>query len=98
MNDSKSAPRGARNAALPERESWGRGHAVKDHGAKLGHRSHAHDGQGSFRRLSGLAANEYLSIKAAHRQTDLRLSPLSDVVTTSIYRYARYEGGPEMED
>ena len=30
-------------------------------------------------------------------QTDARLSPLFDVVTTSIYRYARYEGGPERE-
>lgn len=26
------------------------------------------------------------------------LSPMYDVVTTSIYRYARYEGGPELED
>lgn len=30
--------------------------------------------------------------------TDIRLSPMFDVVTTSIYRYARYDGGPEMED
>ena len=29
---------------------------------------------------------------------DIRLSPMFDVVTTSIYRYARYEGGPEFED
>jgi serine/threonine-protein kinase HipA len=28
----------------------------------------------------------------------VRLSPLYDVVTTSIYRYARYDGGPELED
>lgn len=31
-------------------------------------------------------------------QSDIRLSPMFDVVTTSIYRYARYEGGPDMED
>ncbi len=29
---------------------------------------------------------------------DVRLAPLFDVVTTSIYRYARYDGGPELED
>lgn len=29
---------------------------------------------------------------------DIRLSPLYDVVTTSIYRYTRYDGGPELED
>ena len=29
---------------------------------------------------------------------DVRLSPLYDVVTTSIYRYSRYEEGPELED
>ncbi|MDP2811889.1 MAG: type II toxin-antitoxin system HipA family toxin [Rhodocyclaceae bacterium] len=29
---------------------------------------------------------------------DIRLSPLYDVVTTAIYRYTRYEGGPELED
>ncbi|MEP6824731.1 MAG: type II toxin-antitoxin system HipA family toxin, partial [Ramlibacter sp.] len=29
---------------------------------------------------------------------DIRLSPLFDVVTTSIYQYARYPGGPGMED
>lgn len=29
---------------------------------------------------------------------DVRLSPLYDVVTTAIYRYTRYEGGPELED
>ena len=29
---------------------------------------------------------------------DCRLSPMFDVVTTSIYRYTRYEGGPELED
>ena len=29
---------------------------------------------------------------------DVRLSPLYDVVTTTIYRYTRYEGGPELED
>ena len=33
-----------------------------------------------------------------HDDTDIRLSPMFDVVTTSIYRYARYEGGPEFED
>jgi serine/threonine-protein kinase HipA len=29
---------------------------------------------------------------------DTRLSPLFDVVTTSIYKYNRYSGGPEVED
>lgn len=29
---------------------------------------------------------------------DARLSPLFDVVTTSIYTYTRYPGGPELED
>ncbi len=29
---------------------------------------------------------------------DVRLAPVFDVVTTSIYRYTRYEGGPELED
>ena len=29
---------------------------------------------------------------------DVRLAPMFDVVTTSIYRYTRYEGGPELED
>ena len=29
---------------------------------------------------------------------DCRLSPMFDVVTTSIYRYTRYEGGPELEN
>ena len=29
---------------------------------------------------------------------DVRLSPVYDVVTTAIYRYTRYEGGPELED
>lgn len=29
---------------------------------------------------------------------DARLSPVFDVVTTAIYRYARYPGGPELED
>lgn len=29
---------------------------------------------------------------------DVRLAPMFDVVTTSIYRYERYPGGPEMED
>lgn len=28
----------------------------------------------------------------------LRLAPLFDVVTTSIYKYTRYAGGPELED
>lgn len=31
-------------------------------------------------------------------ERDAWLSPLYDVVTTSIYRYTRYEGGPELED
>ena len=31
-------------------------------------------------------------------ETDIRLSPLFDVVTTSIYKYKRYSGGPELED
>ncbi len=30
--------------------------------------------------------------------TDCRLAPMFDVVTTAIYRYTRYEGGPELED
>lgn len=29
---------------------------------------------------------------------DARLGPLFDVVTTSIYKYTRYAGGPELED
>lgn len=29
---------------------------------------------------------------------DVQLAPMFDVVTTSIYRYERYAGGPEMED
>lgn len=29
---------------------------------------------------------------------DAWLAPMFDVVTTSIYRYTRYEGGPELED
>jgi serine/threonine-protein kinase HipA len=29
---------------------------------------------------------------------DARLAPLFDVVTTSIYTYSRYPGGPELED
>lgn len=29
---------------------------------------------------------------------DVQLAPMFDVVTTSIYRYERYPGGPEMED
>ncbi|OZI38417.1 phosphatidylinositol kinase [Bordetella genomosp. 10] len=29
---------------------------------------------------------------------DAWLAPMFDVVTTSIYRYARYDGGPELED
>jgi serine/threonine-protein kinase HipA len=29
---------------------------------------------------------------------DVRLSPMFDVVTTSIYKYQRFEGGPELED
>lgn len=30
--------------------------------------------------------------------TEIWLSPLFDVVTTAIYPYVRYEGGPELED
>jgi serine/threonine-protein kinase HipA len=30
--------------------------------------------------------------------TEVWLAPMFDVVTTSIYRYARYPGGPELED
>jgi serine/threonine-protein kinase HipA len=30
--------------------------------------------------------------------TDAWLAPMFDVVTTTIYRYTRYEGGPELED
>ena len=33
-----------------------------------------------------------------HSARDVRLSPLYDVVTTTIYRYTRYEGGPELAD
>lgn len=29
---------------------------------------------------------------------DVRLAPLFDVVTTSIYKYQRFDGGPELED
>lgn len=29
---------------------------------------------------------------------DVRLAPMFDVVTTAIYRYVRYSGGPELED
>ena len=29
---------------------------------------------------------------------DIRLAPMFDVVTSAIYRYTRYEGGPELED
>lgn len=31
-------------------------------------------------------------------QDDVRLSPVFDVVTTAVYRYTRYTGGPELED
>jgi serine/threonine-protein kinase HipA len=31
-------------------------------------------------------------------EADARLAPLFDVVTTAIYRYRRYGGGPELED
>ena len=31
-------------------------------------------------------------------ETDVRLAPMFDVVTTSIYRYSRYEGGLAFED
>ncbi|MDP1606056.1 MAG: type II toxin-antitoxin system HipA family toxin [Rhodocyclaceae bacterium] len=30
--------------------------------------------------------------------SDIRLAPFYDVVTTAIYRYTRYAGGPELED
>ena len=29
---------------------------------------------------------------------DVRLAPLFDVVTTALYRYRRFDGGPELED
>jgi len=29
---------------------------------------------------------------------DLRLAPMFDVVSTAIYKYQRYDGGPELED
>lgn len=29
---------------------------------------------------------------------DVRLAPMFDVVTTSIYKYQRFDGGPELED
>lgn len=31
-------------------------------------------------------------------ESDVRLAPMFDVVTTSIYKYARFDGGPELED
>lgn len=31
-------------------------------------------------------------------ESDARLAPMFDVVTTSIYKYARYDGGPDLED
>lgn len=30
--------------------------------------------------------------------SDVHLSPMFDVVTTAVYRYQRYDGGPELED
>lgn len=30
-------------------------------------------------------------------ETDIRLAPMFDVVTTTIYRYTRYDGGPALE-
>jgi serine/threonine-protein kinase HipA len=30
--------------------------------------------------------------------SDVRLAPMFDVVTTRIYRYARLQGGPDLED
>ena len=33
-----------------------------------------------------------------HSAQDVRLAPMFDVVTTAIYRYTRYAGGPELED
>jgi serine/threonine-protein kinase HipA len=31
-------------------------------------------------------------------ESDIRLAPMFDVVTTAIYRYTRFAGGPELED
>jgi len=31
-------------------------------------------------------------------EKDLRLAPMFDVVTTAVYRYTQYAGGPELED
>ena len=31
-------------------------------------------------------------------ESDIRLSPVFDVVSTSVYKYTRYPGGPEVED
>jgi serine/threonine-protein kinase HipA len=31
-------------------------------------------------------------------ENDVRLAPMFDVVTTAIYTYQRYEGGPDLED
>ena len=31
-------------------------------------------------------------------ESDIRLAPMFDIVTTAIYRYTRYSGGPELED
>lgn len=47
-----------------------------------------HNGDGHLKNFGVLYRDE--------RQA--RLAPMFDVVTTSIYRYARYEGGPELED
>lgn len=33
-----------------------------------------------------------------HDASSVRLAPMFDVVTTSIYRYARLQGGPDLED
>ena len=33
-----------------------------------------------------------------HDASDIRLAPMFDVVTTAIYTYTRYPGGPELED
>ena len=44
----------------------------------------------------GLAANEFLCLTAASKAGIL--APMFDVVTTSIYRYQQYAGGPDLED
>ena len=46
------------------------------------------NGDGHLKNFGVLYSNEH----------DARLAPMFDVVTTTIYRYQRYEGGPELED